>query len=255
MINNTEWCSGDVNHVDMSDTAFATIADPHCGVIRMIYKRVLCPFQTTIKIRQKEGADKYWWAVSFIDVACWGEIAHAELRDATPNTDWTPMARMEYGVWKYSSVFGLLPPISYRITSTSREVLTFNDMTTVIDYSNRTVDTHQQFKCGLPGEGPSPSYMPSPALTPISIVNQVPISAGPDMSQVPETQIPESQMPISEVSEIPQVPESDLIPEIIETPIESVPVEQNELETTSDSTILSLVHWVSIAMVLVCYVK
>ncbi len=58
---NEQWCSGDINHMDLSQHAFATIAEPVCGVMATKYRRIACPISTNLVVKNCDGSLNPWW--------------------------------------------------------------------------------------------------------------------------------------------------------------------------------------------------
>ena len=56
---NQQWCSGDVEHFDLSPNAFSAIADESCGVIKTQIMRVDCPVSGNVVINQDSGSNHH----------------------------------------------------------------------------------------------------------------------------------------------------------------------------------------------------
>ncbi|MFV2113647.1 expansin EXLX1 family cellulose-binding protein [Micromonospora sp. LOL_025] len=102
-------------HLDLSREAFARIADPVEGVVRVSYRAVVDPPLTgPLTFRMKEGSSRWWFAVQ---VAGHGNPLRAvEVRPAGAG-GWRSAAREDYNYWLVPSGAGP-GPYEIRVTDT-----------------------------------------------------------------------------------------------------------------------------------------
>ncbi|MGC5330496.1 expansin EXLX1 family cellulose-binding protein [Micromonospora sp. DT62] len=102
-------------HLDLSREAFARIADPVQGVVRVSYRAVVDPPLTgPLTFRMKEGSSRWWFAVL---VAGHGNPLRAvEVRPAGAG-GWRSAAREDYNYWLVPSGAGP-GPYEIRVTDT-----------------------------------------------------------------------------------------------------------------------------------------
>jgi len=153
------WCNGDVNHMDLSDAAFTRIANPSCGVIKLNYRQVPCPYYSrNIVAKMKDGINAWWFAVMFKQVAGYGSIVKAEIKDSAM-TSWSAMTHQSYHYWVGQSTAGFKPPLSFRVTDLEGNVVVMDKVISSIKPSAE-VDTGYQF--GQPASNPPPPPPPPP---------------------------------------------------------------------------------------------
>jgi len=118
---NTQWCSGDMVHFDLSQEAF-TVISPNLGigVISTQYRRVACPYTTPSKVVQASGVSVWWIKFWLWDVAGWGSVKLVELQYANSAT-WYAMAQPDAdGGWVLNAPNGAFAlPLSLRLTNTA----------------------------------------------------------------------------------------------------------------------------------------
>ena len=131
---NTEWCSGDIDHFDLSEAAFDVIANTNCGVISMQYRRVSCDFESNLMIRNKDGINAWWYALFVENVAGYGRISQVELRDSSDDYGnvWFVGETTTYNGYVFSSgaANGWELPYSIRVTDSSGRNVTSIDLIT-----------------------------------------------------------------------------------------------------------------------------
>jgi len=116
---NPLYCCGDADHFDLSQDAFAVIADINAGVINTQYRQVTCDTQGPVRFRIKDGTNPYWFAVLPFNIGGVGGLISVELQQ-NGSTVWQSMARQTYNYWLLTdSGNGLQTPFSLRTTLTN----------------------------------------------------------------------------------------------------------------------------------------
>ena len=126
---NEEYCSGDEDHFDLSYDAFAALANPICGVISMQFRRVSCDFRTNIRIRNKDGINKWWYAIFVENVAGVGDLLKVELRDSSDDNLWhigktDKNSGTNFYIFEKKVSNGFTLPFDIRITNSNHQILT-----------------------------------------------------------------------------------------------------------------------------------
>ncbi|KAA1245653.1 expansin EXLX1 family cellulose-binding protein [Aquimarina sp. RZ0] len=117
-----ECASGDV---DMTQEAFAMIADVIDGRVPISWKFVPCTENTnspSIKINFKEGSSQFWTAIQFRDI----NHAIAKMEYQNPDTSWKAINRELFNFFIETS--GIPSPMNLRITSVLNEELIFENI-------------------------------------------------------------------------------------------------------------------------------
>ncbi len=123
--------------VDLSEPAFAQIADVIDGRVPITWKYVPCDRQNkNIKINFKEGSSQYWTAIQFRDI----KFGIEKMEYKTTSDTWKPVDRVLFNFFIEEN--GIKPPMDLRITSTNGEQLIFEDIPIDLDID---YDTGQQF--------------------------------------------------------------------------------------------------------------
>ncbi|WP_188112135.1 expansin EXLX1 family cellulose-binding protein [Aquimarina sp. RZ0] len=124
---------GDVN---LSQEAFAMIANPIDGIVPISWKYVPCPLSNnTIKINFKTGSSIYWTAIQFRDIK-----RGMSKMEYLKNGSWVNVNRELYNF--FIEPTGIESPMSLRITSDIGEQLVINDVPINVD---QDFDTGVQF--------------------------------------------------------------------------------------------------------------
>lgn len=98
-------------HLDLSAEAFARIADPVRGVVKVSYRAVVNPpLPGPLTFRIKEGASRWWFAVLVGDHG--NPLRSVEVRQ---NGGWRAAARQDYNYWLVDSGAGP-GPYTIRVT-------------------------------------------------------------------------------------------------------------------------------------------
>lgn len=112
-------CPGcETGHLDLSQQAFAQIADVSAGRVSITWKVVACDVTGNVAYEIKDGSSQYWTAIQVRN----SRLPVAKL-EWLQNGAWTDVARADYDYFVVSSGVG---PGSYqvRITSSTGETLT-----------------------------------------------------------------------------------------------------------------------------------
>jgi len=110
-----ECASGDL---DLSESAFATIADPKLGRVPITWRFVSCPVDGAIRYRFKEGSSQYWAGVQVRGHR--NAVARLEFRDA--GGAWREVARESYNYFVQDGGMGV-GPLHLRVTDVLGHVL------------------------------------------------------------------------------------------------------------------------------------
>ena len=127
-IPNPQWCAGDAAHLDLSEGAFAVIADPARGVTYVAWEIVECPVEGNVTVMNKDGSNPWWYAAFALDLR--HGVTALEVRDASPGASWIPGVRQDYNAWVVESASGLELPLSMRLTDVTASVVTAVDVVT-----------------------------------------------------------------------------------------------------------------------------
>ena len=131
---NQEWCSGDIDHFDLSENAFELIADKECGVIKMQFRQVACEFtdEENIIITTHSGSNAWYYGLTVSNVDYYGAINKVFLKDSgSTNGKYVEGDRMGYNVflWQVGGS-GLQTPFSINIIDSHGRSLTTEDLVT-----------------------------------------------------------------------------------------------------------------------------
>lgn len=122
--------------VDLTQQAFAKIADPIDGRIPITWRFVPCPLNnSTIKVNFKSGSTQFWTAIQLRN------IRHAVTKlEYKKGDQWVDIARENFNF--FIATEGITPPMTLRATSVLDEQLVFENINinTASDY-----DTQKQF--------------------------------------------------------------------------------------------------------------
>ena len=98
-------------HLDLSAAAFARIADPVQGVVKVSYRAVVTPrLSGPLTFRMKEGSSQWWFAVLVGDHG--NPLRSVEVRQ---NGSWRAAQRQDYNYWLIASGAGP-GPYEIRVT-------------------------------------------------------------------------------------------------------------------------------------------
>ena len=137
--------SGSSNQFDLSECAFAVIADTECGVINIEYRQVSCDISSNIKLTNKNGISDTWYGFYVSNVANYGEISKVEIKDSSGSATWTEGESTSSNGWIFTSDSGFETPFSVRLTDSSDSTLTSADVVTSID-DDATFDFGDNFE-------------------------------------------------------------------------------------------------------------
>jgi expansin (peptidoglycan-binding protein) len=137
--------------MDLSETAFALIGDRTCGVLRTTYRQVPCPYSDSgIIVRQKDGVNRWWFAILLLRVNGAGGIGKVEIKDSSNSALWITATSTDYNYWIVTSGSGLVVPLSIRLTDQAGQVLTMDDVITSISTSANPFDVPTTYQFGTP---------------------------------------------------------------------------------------------------------
>jgi expansin len=105
-----ECAQGDV---DLSEQAFARIADPSAGRVAISWQVVAADIQTPVQYRYKEGSSRYWTAIQVRNHRL--PITGLDILPAG-SSSWIPVARTDYNYFVHpSEIAG--GPLQVRVTA------------------------------------------------------------------------------------------------------------------------------------------
>jgi len=135
-----ECASGDV---DMTEQAFAMVADVIDGRVPISWKFVPCETainNNSIKINFKEGSSEFWTAIQFRNI----NHAISSMEYQLPDMTWKSVDRELFNFFIETS--GIPSPMNLRVTSILGEVLVFENISLDL---NQDYDTQLQFSTPL----------------------------------------------------------------------------------------------------------
>ena len=107
-----------VNHIDLSESAFAKIAEPIAGKVPVTWTPVACSMTTPVTYHVKEGSSKFWTAVSVRNHKL--PITKVEMQKAGT---WVNAPRANYNYFIIPSGIGTDGAFRIRVTAKGGEVL------------------------------------------------------------------------------------------------------------------------------------
>jgi expansin len=106
-------------HLDLSQEAFAMIADPSAGQVPITWEVVACDVTGSIEYRFKEGSSQYWTAIQVRNIRL--PVTNFEwLDDGT----WSVVQRQSYNYFVDSAGVGTTGAFQVRVTALGGEQLT-----------------------------------------------------------------------------------------------------------------------------------
>ncbi len=128
-------------HLDLSEEAFALIAEPRLGRVEISWQIVSPEIAGPIAYHFKDGSNQWWTAVQIRNHR--NPIATLEYNDGT---EWIPVTRTNYNYFVQTDP-GMGPgPYDFRVTDIYGNVLTDGNIPHI---ENGTVDGAAQFPAGL----------------------------------------------------------------------------------------------------------
>ncbi|MEH1167763.1 expansin EXLX1 family cellulose-binding protein [Micromonospora sp. CPCC 205539] len=149
-------------HIDLSDEAFARIADRAKGMVPVTYRAVVSPpLDGGLTFRMKEGASQWWLAVQ---VGNHGNPLRS-VAVKGPTGGFRAAARQDYNYWVIEG--GLGPgPYSVRVTDVYGRQATATNIRMVAKQLQRsTVSLADPDAAGLPSAPPTSTASPAPTAT------------------------------------------------------------------------------------------
>ncbi|MCL7027454.1 hypothetical protein MKW94_014798 [Papaver nudicaule] len=113
------WCNFPREHFEMSETAFAGMADKRADVVPVQFRRVNC--ERDGGVRFTLGGSSYFHQVLITNVGLDGVITAVKVKGS--KTGWIPMGRNWGQNWQCNVVL-LGQPLSFEITSSSGKTIT-----------------------------------------------------------------------------------------------------------------------------------
>jgi expansin (peptidoglycan-binding protein) len=111
-----ECAAGDI---DLGSQAFAAIADPAAGRVRITWNVVAGDVQGPIRYRYKEGSTRYWTAIQVLNHRV--PIARLEILPAGGSA-WIEVARTDYNYFVHTEAIAS-GPLQVRVTAITGETL------------------------------------------------------------------------------------------------------------------------------------
>ncbi|GAB3072854.1 expansin EXLX1 family cellulose-binding protein [Micromonospora schwarzwaldensis] len=144
-------------HLDLSAEAFARIADPVQGVVKISYRAVVDPpLPGPLTFRLKEGASQWWFAVLVGDHG--NPLRSVEVRQ---NGSWRAAAREDYNYWLIPSGAGP-GPYAIRVTDVSGHRATATGIRMLPGQVQRSSTRMYGAGIATTARTPKPSRSPSP---------------------------------------------------------------------------------------------
>jgi expansin len=127
----------EVGHLDLSQQAFAQIADVSAGRVPITWQVVACDVTGNISYELKDGSSQYWTAIQVRNSRL--PIASLEWQE---NGAWTEIQRADYNYFVVASGVG---PASYQVRVTASDGQTLEDTLPPVQPSS-TVQGSGQFQ-------------------------------------------------------------------------------------------------------------
>jgi expansin (peptidoglycan-binding protein) len=139
---NPDWCGGDAAHLDLSDAAFAAVADSGRGVVYVEWEIVECPVSGNASLLDA-GSNPWWFAA--IALSTRQGVTGLEVRDSSAGASWVPATREFWNAFVVQSSTPMVLPYDVRLTSVSGEVLAADDVVTDLIFASQ-YDLGAQFE-------------------------------------------------------------------------------------------------------------
>ncbi|OCK95236.1 carbohydrate-binding module family 63 protein [Cenococcum geophilum 1.58] len=112
------------NHLDLFPDAFSALANPTLGIINVSWDIVPCGITSPLRLRNKEGTSRYWFAMQVINA----NIPVAKLEVSTDGgATWQATTRQNYNFFVGASGFGT-DTVNVKVTSSTGKVITVNSV-------------------------------------------------------------------------------------------------------------------------------
>ncbi|MFI2649794.1 expansin EXLX1 family cellulose-binding protein [Micromonospora fulviviridis] len=162
----------EAGHLDLSAEAFARIADPVQGVVKVSYRAVVDPpLPGPLTFRVKEGASQWWFAVLVGDH---GNPLRAV--DVRQGGSWRAAAREDYNYWLIPSGAGP-GPYTIRVTDVYGHRATATGIRMLPGQVQRS--TVRMYGAGAPARSATPSRSPSARPSPRPSASATPSATAP----------------------------------------------------------------------------
>jgi expansin (peptidoglycan-binding protein) len=125
---NPEWCAGDAAHLDLSEAAFAAVADPARGVVYIEWEVVECPVTDDVTLLNSDGSNPWWYAVFALNLR--QGVTGVQVRDSSAGATWLPGSRQSWNAFVVQPGYEMILPYDVRMTGITGEVLTSDNVIT-----------------------------------------------------------------------------------------------------------------------------
>lgn len=144
---NPQWCAGDAAHLDLSEAAFAAVADPVRGVVHIEWEVVECSVADDAALLNVDGSNPWWYGVFAFDIR--QGVTGLDIRDSSAGAAWLQAARQSWNAFVVQPGYEMVLPYDVRFTGISGEVFVAADVVT--DLSGGSLfDVGAQFEpCSL----------------------------------------------------------------------------------------------------------
>jgi len=148
---NPQWCAGDAAHLDLSEAAFAAVANPVRGVAYIEWEVVECPVAGDASLLNVDGSNPWWYAVFALDIR--QGVTGLEIRDSSTGASWFEGDRQNWNAFVVQTGYQMVLPYDVRLTGISGEVLTADNVITDLN-GQSLFDMAAQFEpCSLFSDG------------------------------------------------------------------------------------------------------
>jgi expansin (peptidoglycan-binding protein) len=127
----------DAGHLDLSREAFAKLADPAAGRVKVSWRMVSCDVQGPIRYHFKDGSSQWWTAIQLLNHRL--PVTKLEYKKSGA---WVAVKRQSYNYFEEPNGMGD-GPIQVRVTASDGQTL---EDTLPGAASDKTVDGAAQFK-------------------------------------------------------------------------------------------------------------
>jgi len=121
------------NHLDLFPDAFAKLADPSKGIIKVSWEYVPCGITGPIVLKNKSGTSKFWFSMQVVNA----NVGVSKLEVSTDGgSTWKPTTRQPYNYFENSSGFGT-DSVDVKVTSIDGKTIVVKGVS-VADSSTKT---------------------------------------------------------------------------------------------------------------------
>jgi len=138
---NEKWCSGDMDHFDVTSPTFPLLADKSLGITNITMRKVVCdiPATSPVKVYLNEYMQNQYWLSLLVFNHKIG-VSKVQVQSSGSST-WISLERKPYNYWEFSSDFKF--PLKVRITSIHNTVVegSISDLSKI----GKVVEMQKQF--------------------------------------------------------------------------------------------------------------